>query len=53
MAGAGGTDSCDWAEMLVRMYKGFAQRRGFAVSVVDSTQGPVVGLKSATIKVEG
>ncbi len=51
--GAGGVDSQDWAEMLLRMYIRWAERHGFTASVVDSTPGEEAGLKSATLRVEG
>lgn len=51
--GAGGTESQDWAEMLYRMYKRWAQNEGFEVSVIEYQQGEVAGLKSATLEVEG
>jgi peptide chain release factor 2 len=52
-AGAGGTEACDWASMLLRQYLKFAERRGFKATVEDETPGDVAGIKSATIKVEG
>lgn len=52
-AGAGGTDSQDWAEMLLRMYSRWAERRGFKVELVDESAGEQAGLKSATILVKG
>ena len=52
-AGAGGTESQDWAEMLLRMYLRWADRRGFETQVLDSTSGEEAGLKSATIEVKG
>jgi peptide chain release factor 2 len=51
--GAGGVDSQDWAEMLLRMYLRWAERRGFRTSVLDSTPGEEAGLKSATVLLEG
>jgi peptide chain release factor 2 len=51
--GAGGTESQDWAEMLLRMYLRWAERQGFRASVLDSQPGEGAGLKSATIRVEG
>ncbi len=51
--GAGGTESQDWAEMLVRMYLRWAERKGLRASVIDSTPGEEAGLKSATLRVEG
>jgi peptide chain release factor 2 len=52
-AGAGGTEACDWASMLLRQYLKFAERKGFKATVEDETPGDVAGIKSATIKVEG
>ena len=52
-AGAGGTDSQDWALMLLRMYTRWAERRGFKVELVDEQSGETAGLKSATILVKG
>ena len=52
-AGAGGTDAQDWAEMLLRMYQRWAERRGFAVEVDEATEGQEAGLLSATFIVRG
>lgn len=52
-AGAGGTDSQDWAAMLERMYLRWAEKRGFATEVLDRTEGEEAGLKSVTIAVNG
>ncbi len=52
-AGAGGTDSQDWAAMLQRMYLRWAENSGFKTEILDSTDGEVAGIKSATISVEG
>ena len=52
-AGAGGTEACDWASMLLRQYLKYAERKGFKASVEDETPGDVAGIKSATIKIEG
>jgi len=52
-AGAGGTEAQDWAEMLLRMYLRWAERRGYKSDVVDSSPGEEAGIKSALIKVEG
>jgi peptide chain release factor 2 len=52
-SGAGGTESCDWADMLLRMYQRWAERHGFATSLVDIQQGDEAGIKSATLRVEG
>ena len=51
--GAGGTESQDWAEMLLRMYLRWAERKGFRASVMDSQPGEGAGIKSATVRVEG
>lgn len=52
-AGAGGTEACDWALMLSRMYQRFAERRGWAVEILDSVEGDVAGIKSITYKFSG
>jgi|TARA_R100001244_G_scaffold44182_11_gene40019 peptide chain release factor 2 len=52
-AGAGGTESQDWAEMLLRMYQRWAEGRGYKVSMVDYQAGDQAGIKSATIEVKG
>jgi len=52
-AGAGGTEACDWASMLLRQYLKYAERKGFTATVEDMTDGDTAGIKSATIKVEG
>lgn len=52
-AGAGGTESQDWAEMLLRMYVRWAERRGYAVEWIAESPGEEAGLKSAAIKVSG
>jgi len=52
-AGAGGTESQDWAEMLLRMYLRWSERRGFSTDLLDSTPGEEAGVKSATIEVRG
>jgi peptide chain release factor 2 len=52
-AGAGGTESQDWVEMLLRMYLRYADRRGFATRIVDSLSGEEAGLKSVTFTVSG
>jgi len=51
--GAGGTESQDWAEMLLRMYKRWAERRGFKVEVLDYQNGEEAGIKDATIIIKG
>ena len=52
-AGAGGTEACDWAQMLLRQYLKYAERKGFKTTVEDETPGDTAGIKSATIKIEG
>jgi len=52
-AGAGGTESQDWANMLLRMYTRWAEKHGFKVEYLEETQGEEAGLKSATIEVKG
>jgi peptide chain release factor 2 len=51
--GAGGTESQDWASILLRMYLRWAERKGFSASVLDETPGEEAGIKSATIQFEG
>ncbi len=52
-AGAGGTDSQDWAAMLMRMYLRWAEKNGYQTEVLDSSEGEEAGIKSATISVSG
>jgi peptide chain release factor 2 len=52
-AGAGGTDAQDWAEMMLRMYLKWAEKRGFKAEVLDYQPGQEAGIKSATFRVEG
>ncbi len=52
-AGAGGTESCDWASMLYRMYRRWAERHGFEVELLDFLDGDEAGLKSVTFEVRG
>jgi peptide chain release factor 2 len=52
-AGAGGTESCDWTEMLMRMYARWGERRGFKVGTFDVDFGETAGIKSAILKIEG
>ena len=52
-AGAGGTESCDWSEMLLRMYIRYAERQGFKVSQLNRQDGDVAGIKSAAIELRG
>ena len=51
--GAGGTESQDWAEMLLRMYLRWAERKGYRASVIDTQPGEGAGIKNATVRVEG
>ena len=52
-AGAGGTESCDWANMLLRMYQRWCERRGWEIEVTDALAGEVAGIKSATMLIKG
>lgn len=52
-AGAGGTESCDWAAMLLRMYTMYADKNGFKVALLDQKDGDVAGIKSATLEIDG
>jgi peptide chain release factor 2 len=52
-AGAGGTEACDWADMLVRMYQRWGQQQGFKVEMIDVQEGEEVGLRGATLRFEG
>ena len=52
-AGAGGTEACDWAGMLLRQYLKYCERKGFTATLEDETPGDIAGIKNATIKVEG
>lgn len=51
--GAGGTESQDWAQMLLRMYLRYAERKGFKTEIIDSLPGEEAGLKSVTVRIEG
>ncbi|MBU6492222.1 MAG: peptide chain release factor 2 [Burkholderiales bacterium] len=52
-AGAGGTEACDWAAMLLRQYLRYCERKGFKTEILEESAGDVAGIKSATIKVNG
>jgi peptide chain release factor 2 len=52
-SGSGGTEAQDWAEMLLRMYLRWGERKGFTLTLLEASSGEVAGIKSATIKVEG
>ncbi len=52
-AGAGGTEACDWASMLLRQYTKYGERKGFKVELQDETPGDTAGIKGATIRIEG
>ncbi len=52
-SGAGGTEACDWAEMLFRLYQRWAERRGFTTEIADIQEGDSAGLRSVTFKVTG
>jgi peptide chain release factor 2 len=52
-SGAGGTESCDWANMLLRMYSRWATQHGYKVDLIEETSGESVGIKSATLQVTG
>ena len=52
-AGAGGTEACDWAQMLLRQYLRYCERKGFKAEVLEESEGDVAGIHSATLKIEG
>jgi peptide chain release factor 2 len=52
-AGAGGTESCDWASMLCRMYQRWAEKKGFSVEMIDFLEGDEAGYKSVTLQING
>ncbi len=52
-SGAGGTEACDWAQMLLRMYMRWAEGRGFKVEIMDRNDGDEAGIRSATIQIKG
>lgn len=52
-AGAGGTEACDWADMLVRMYQRWGQQQGYKVEIIDMQEGEEVGVRGATLRFDG
>ena len=52
-AGAGGTEACDWASMLLRQYLRYCERKGFKAEILEESDGDVAGIKSATLKIDG
>lgn len=52
-SGAGGTESCDWAAMLLRMYTRYAEKHGYRVQILDMNEGDEAGIKSCTLLIEG
>lgn len=52
-SGAGGTEACDWADMLLRMYQKYLTKQGYSYSVLDFTEGDGAGIKSVTMKIDG
>src|SRR5262245_23702914 len=52
-AGTGGTEACDWAQMLLRMYGRWAERHGFQVEIIDELRNEEAGIRSATLRVIG
>lgn len=52
-SGAGGTEACDWANMLLRMYSRWADQHGYKITLLNKNDGDEAGIKSATIKIEG
>ena len=52
-SGAGGTDACDWADMLMRMYLRWAERRGFKAEIIDRQHGEEAGIRGATLAIHG
>jgi len=52
-AGSGGTEAQDWAQMILRMYLRWAERRGFSTEIIDCSEGEVAGIKSATLRLVG
>ena len=52
-AGAGGTEACDWAQMLLRQYLRYCERKDFKTEVLEESEGDVAGIRSASLKIEG
>ncbi len=52
-SGAGGTESCDWASMLMRMYLRYAEKHGYATEILEMTEGEGAGIKSVTVHIQG
>src|SRR5262249_6723164 len=52
-AGTGGTDACDWAQMLLRLYARWAERHGFSADIIDELKNDEAGIRSATLHVSG
>ena len=52
-AGAGGTESCDWAQMLYRMYSRYAEKNGYSITLLDRQDGEEAGIKSIMFQVDG
>ena len=52
-AGAGGTESCDWASMLMRMYVMYAEKQGYKIKELNLQDGDVAGIKTVTLQIEG
>ena len=52
-AGAGGTESCDWAAMLLRMYSRWSESKGYQITLIDSLSGEEAGMKNATVLIKG
>lgn len=52
-SGAGGTESCDWASMLMRMYLRYAEKQGYSTEILEMTEGDGAGIKSVTIQIQG
>ncbi len=52
-AGAGGTEACDWSQMLMRLYVRWAERRGYAIEMIDELRNEEAGIRSATVQIKG